>query len=179
LEVSKRRARNIDPLSVRSGIRRGEMEARIVDHIIQERNIGRSQPFKNVSAAKGHAQPQALGPRTGKEGPPGKAFRVHRIVQVEVADVTDMLDVVEKKRDDPSRQVEKLNPPVADEGRERQVPGKCFASEAADDDLFVGGGHSAPGLSHGSDRSSEKGASPVVNTLMLCYTYVLCLRVKI
>ena len=28
-------------------------------------------------------------------------------------------------------------------------------------------------------RSDEKPHGPVVNTLMLCYTYVLCLRVKI
>jgi hypothetical protein len=41
------------------------------------------------------------------------------------------------------------------------------------------GGHGAPGLSHGKGRSGEKGAGPVANTLMLCYTYVLCLRVKI
>jgi hypothetical protein len=43
----------------------------------------------------------------------------------------------------------------------------------------VGGRHGAPELSHGKDRGSEKGATPVANTLMLCYTYVLCLRVNI
>jgi hypothetical protein len=43
----------------------------------------------------------------------------------------------------------------------------------------VGGRHGASGLSHGRERGGEKGAGPVVNTLMLCYTYVLCLRVKI
>ena len=155
------------------------MEARVVHHVVENGNIGRSKPFKDVSAPKSHPQPKSFGARTGKERAPGKALRVHRIVEVEVANVADVLDVIENKRDDPSGEVEEIDRPVAYEGRERQIPGKCFASGAADDDLFVGRGHGAPGLSHGRDRSSEKGASPVVNTLMLCYTYVLCLRVKI
>ena len=155
------------------------MEARVVDQVVKEGDIGRSQPFKNISAAKGHAQPQAFGPRTSKKRAPGKAFRVDRVMQVEVPHITDVLDVIEKKRDDPPRKVKQIYPSVAHEGRKRQVSRECFASKAADDDLFMGGRHGAPGLSHASGRGSEKGAGPVVNTLMLCYTYVLCLRVKI
>ena len=155
------------------------MKARIVNHVIKKGNIGRSKPLKDISSAKRHAQPQTLGARTGKEGAPGKAFRVDGVVQVEVPHIADVLDVIEKKWDHSPRKVEQLNPAIADEGPQRQVPEKCFPSEAADDDLFVGGRHGTPGLSHGSDRRSEKGASPVANTLMLCYTYVLCLRVNI
>jgi hypothetical protein len=47
----------------------------------------------------------------------------------------------------------------------------------------VGRGHGSKresgGLSHGPGASSEKGATCVVNTLMLCYTYVLCPRIII
>ena len=46
-----------------------------------------------------------------------------------------------------------------DEAGERQVAGEGFAGEAADDDLFVRGGHEVlGGLSHASGWSNEKGA---------------------
>ena len=141
LKLRKRGTWNIDTLRVGSCIGRGEMEARVVHHVVEKGNIGRSKPFKDVSAPKSHPQPKSFGARTGKERAPGKALRVHRIVEVEVANVADVLDVIENKRDDPSGEVEEIDRPVAYEGRERQIPGKCFASGAADDDLFVGGGH--------------------------------------
>src|SRR5258707_8877003 len=155
------------------------MKARIVDQVVEERDISRSKPFKNISSTKRHAQPQTFGARTGKEGAPGKAFRVDGVVQVEVPHIADVLDVIEKKWDHSPRKIEQLNPAIADEGRQRQVPGKCFASEAADDDLFVGGRHGTPGLSHGSDWRREKVGSPVANTLLLCYTYDLLLRLNL
>jgi hypothetical protein len=155
------------------------MKAHILDHVIKQGNIGRRKPLQDVSSAKRHPQPKALRPRAGKEVAPAKPFRVRRIVQIKVADIADMLNIIEKKGDNSPVKVEQLNPAAAHKRRERQVPGKCFASEAADDNLFMGGGHGAPGLSHGRNRGSEKGATPVVNTPMLCYTYVLCLRVMI
>ena len=76
-----------------------------------------------------------------------------------------------------------------DEAGEGQVAGKDVAGEATDDDLFVGGGHGiesrGPGVAPWWDcrmaqwGRNEKGAGEVVNTPMLCYTYVLCLRVLI
>ena len=155
------------------------MEAHIVDQVVEKGNIGRGQPFKNISSAKGHPQPQALRPGTGKKCPTRKPFWVSGVVKVELPHIADVLDVIEKNGDHAPGEIKEFDPAVADEGRQRQVSGKCFSSEAAEDNLFVGGGHGALGLSHGRDRSSEKGAGPVVNTLMLCYTYVLCLRVKI
>ena len=52
-----------------------------------------------------------------------------------------MLDVVERKGDDASAEVEEINGLVADEGGQRQVAGEGLSSEAADDDLFVSRGH--------------------------------------
>jgi hypothetical protein len=155
------------------------MQARIVDQVVKDRNISRAQPFKNVPTAKGHTQPQSFRPRTGKERAAGKAFRVDRIVHVEVPHIADMLDVIEKKGDDSARKVKQVDPVIAHEGRQGQVPRKRLSREAPNDYLFVGGGHGAPGLSHERTGRREKGATPVANTPMLCYTYVLCLRVKI
>jgi hypothetical protein len=73
------------------------------------------------------------------------------------------------------------------EASEGQVAGKGVAGEATDDNFFVRGGHGVesrrPGVAPLGDcrmaqwRRNEKGAGEVVNTPMLCYTYVLCLRV--
>src|SRR5260370_6601266 len=136
------------------------MQAHVVDDILQQRNISRSQPFQNVSSAKRHPQPQALSPWTSQEVPPGQPLRVHRVVQVEIPNIANMLDIVENKRDNPPREIEQVNPPVANETGQRQVPRECFPREAADNDLFVGRRHGAPGLSHGSDRTKRKTCKP-------------------
>jgi hypothetical protein len=136
------------------------MEARIVDQVIEEGNIGRGQPFKNVSSAKGHPKPQALRPGTGKKGPTRKPFRVSGVVKVELPHIADVFDVIEEDGDHAPGEIKKFNPTVADEGGQRQVSGKCFSSEATDDDLFVCGGHGAPGLSHGRGPEQRKRCRP-------------------
>ena len=104
-------------------------------------------------------------------------------MEVEVADVGDVLDVIELEGDYSAGEVKQVDGAVANEAAEGQVAGEGFTGEAADDDLFVGRGHGSKresgGLSHGPGASSEKGATCVVNTLMLCYTYVLCPRIII
>jgi hypothetical protein len=104
-------------------------------------------------------------------------------VEVEVTDVGDVLDVIEEEGDYSAGEVKQVDGAVANKAGQSQVSGEGFASEAADDDLFVGRGHGSKresgGLSHGAGASREKGATCVVNTLMLCYTYVLCPRIII
>ncbi len=70
-------------------------------------------------------------------------------MEIEVADVADMLDVIEKKRNHSATQVEQIKFRITDKCSQRQVARECFASEAADDHLLVGGGHGSRGLSHG------------------------------
>ncbi len=123
-----------------------------------------ARPSRMVAGAEGQAEPEAFGAGTGEEGAAGEALGVDGVVEVEVADVADVLDVVEKKGDDAAGEVEEVDGAVADEGGERQVAGEGFAGEAADDDLFVGGGHgsgieSGGIVACGDARSGEKGAA--------------------
>ena len=71
----------------------------------------------------------------------GEALGAGGVGEVEVADVADVLDVAEEEGDDSAFEVEQMEGTVLDEVGERQIAGEGFASEAADDNLFVGGGH--------------------------------------
>jgi len=99
------------------------MKARIVDQVVEESNVSRSKPLKDISSTKRHAQPQTFGARTGKEGAPGKAFRVDGVVQVEVPHIADVPDVIEKKWITLPVRSSSSIPRLPDEGRQRQVPG--------------------------------------------------------
>ena len=132
---------DVDALGVGAGIGRGEEESGVVEEVVEEGDVGGGEAFEEVAAAEGHAEPEAFGAGAGEEGAAGEAFGVDGVGEVEVADVADVLDVVEKKGDDSAFEVEKIDGAVLDEGGERQVAGEGFAGEAADDDLFVGGGH--------------------------------------
>ena len=136
------------------------MQPRIVDRVVEKRNIGRREPFQDVSSAKRHPQPKSLSARTGKKVATRETFWIGRVIQVEVAYVTDVLDVIEKKRNNPPGKIQQIDPPVAYEGRQRKVPGKCFASEPADDHLFVGGGHGTPGIVAWERDPKAKKCSP-------------------
>lgn len=85
------------------------MEADVVDHVVKEGDVGRGEAFEDVSAAKGHAEPEAFGAGASEEGAAGEAFRVGGIVEVEVADIADVFDVVEKKGDDSASEVEEVD----------------------------------------------------------------------
>jgi hypothetical protein len=149
LEFGEGGAGDVDTLGVGAGVGRGEMEADVVDQVVEKGDVRGSEAFQEVSGAKGHAEPESLGARPGKEGTSGKAFGVDSIVEIELADITDVFDVVEKKGNDSSGKVEQVDRAIADEGCEGQVPRESFAGEATDDHLFVGGGHRSRGLSHG------------------------------
>ncbi len=114
------------------------MEAGIVDQIIEEGDVGGGEAFEEVTATEGHAEPKAFGAGTGEEGAAGEALGVDGVVEVELANVADVLNVVEEERDDAAGEVEEVDRAAADEGGERQIAREGFAGEATDDDLFVG-----------------------------------------
>jgi hypothetical protein len=158
LEFNEGGAGDVDTLGVGAGVGWGEMEADVIDQVVEESDVRGGEAFQEVSGAKGHAEPEALGARTGEEGTSGKAFGVDGVVEIEVADIAYVFDVVEKKGNDSSGQVEEVDRAITDEGGEGQVTRESFAGEATDDHLFVGGGHRSAigsgGLSHG--RSGEE-----------------------
>ena len=178
LEVSERRPGNVEALGVGAGVRRGELQTGVLNEVVGEGNVDGGEALEELAGAKGHTKPEAFGAWLGQEGAAAEPLRVCGVVQIEIADVADVLDVVEQKWNDPSGEVEEVDCAVADEAGERQVAGESFAGKTTDDHLFVGGGHRTRGLSHGRTGPREKGAGKVASSPMLCYTYVLCLRVK-
>jgi hypothetical protein len=138
------------------------VEAGVVEDVVEEADVGGGEAFEEVAGAEGHAEPEAFGAGAGQKGAAGEAFGVNGIGEVEVADVAYVFYVIDKKWDNAAAEIEEvkgvLGGSVAHKAGQRQVAGKGFASEAAYDDFFVGGGHGTRGLSHGSDRSNEKGA---------------------
>ena len=109
-------------------------------------------------------------------------------MEVEVADIADVLDVVEEEGDDTAFEIKEIKAEVSNKSCQRQVAGEGFSREAPDDNLFVGGRHRfenllgfwSARLSHVGLRGGEKPETcSVVKSLMLCYTYVLCLHVMI
>ena len=168
------------------------MEAGVVDEVVGEGDIDRSKALEEVAAAEGEAEPQPFGAGLGEEGAAGEALGVEGVAEVKVADVADVLDVAEEKGDDAATEVEEIERwlrDAAQEAGEREVAGEGFAGEAADDDLFVRGGHvlvdrtgwgaSLANCRMAQEAEGEKAAYDVVKSLMLCYTYLLCLSVMI
>ena len=160
LEFGDGGAGDVDTLGIGAGVGRGELEAGVLDEIVSEGDVDGGEAFEEVRSmvggAEGHAEPEAFAARLGEEGAAAEAFGIRGVVQVEVANVADVLDVVEKKRDDAAGEVQQvdgwLRGAVADEAGEGQVTGEGFASETTYYDLFVGGRHDvsvAGGLSHG------------------------------
>jgi len=141
LEVGEGGAGDVDALGVGAGVGWGEEEACIVEDVVEERDVGGGEAFEEVAGAEGHAEPEAFGAGSGEEGAAGEALGVGGVGEIEVADVADVLDVAEEEGDDSAFEVEQMEGAVLDEAGERQIAGEGFAGEAADDDLFVGGGH--------------------------------------
>ncbi len=115
-----------DALGVGAGVGWGELEAGVVDEVIGEGDVGGGEAFEQVAGAEGEAEPEAFGAGPGEEGAAGEALGVGGVVEVEVADVADVLYVVEGKGDDSAAEVEQIDGVVADEAGERQVAGEGF-----------------------------------------------------
>ena len=168
-------ARDVDALGVGAGVGRGEMEAGVVDEVVEEGDVDGGEAFELIGlrdGAKGEAEPEAFGAGTGEEGAAGEALGVDGVVEVEVADVADVLDVVEKNGDDVAAEVEQVDAgwaAVADKAGERQVAGEGFSGEAADDDLFVGRKTWVWRIvARARAERSEKGAERVANSSSMC-----------
>ena len=71
-----------------------------------------------------------------------------------------MLDIIQRNWNNPSTKIKQVDPAVSDEGRQRQIPGQGFASQAADNDLFVGGGHRRTGIVAWKQPAQRKIHSP-------------------
>lgn len=122
------------------------MQAGVLDEVIGERHVNGSQTFKEVARTEGETEPKTFGARFGKKSAASEALWVDRVIQVEVADVADVLDVTEKQRDNAAAEIEQIDRwlgggAIAKETGERKIARESFAGEAADDDLFVRGGH--------------------------------------
>lgn len=175
LEVGDGCAGDVDALGIGAGVRGGEEEAGVVEGVVEEGDVDGGEAFELVFGAEGEAEPEAFGAGAREEGAAGEALGVDGVGEVEVADVADVLDVVEGEGDDPAAEVEEVYGFVADEGREGKVSGEDVSREAAHEYLFVSGGHRSGGLSHSGGAGREKAEWRVVNSLMLCYIHILCL----
>jgi hypothetical protein len=145
LEAGQGGAWNVDALGVGTGVGWGDLEADVVDEVVEEADVGGGEAFELVAGAEGHAEPEAFAAGAGEKGSAGETLGVGGVGEIEVADVADVLYIVDEEGDNAAFEIEEvddaLGRAVADECGERQVAGEGVASEAADDDLFVGGGH--------------------------------------
>jgi hypothetical protein len=116
LEFCDGGAGDVDSLGVGASVGWGEVEAVVLDQVVGESDVDGGEAFEEVATAKGHAEPETFGARFGEEGAPGEALGVGVVVEVEFADVADVLDVVEKKRGDAAGEVEEVDCAVSDEG---------------------------------------------------------------
>ena len=100
--------------------------------------------------AEGKAQPEALGARTGEEGVAGEALGVGWVVEVEVANVADVLDLGEWDGGDAAGEIEEVDDTVsvrgagADEAGQGEIAREGVSEKAANDDLFVRRRHGSP-----------------------------------
>jgi hypothetical protein len=85
------------------------VEAGVLDEVVDEGDVDGGQAFEEVAGAEGHAEPEAFGSGFGEEGAAAEALGIDRVVEVEVADVAYVLDVVEKKGDDAAGEVEEVD----------------------------------------------------------------------
>ncbi len=111
---------DVDSLGVGPDVGRNEEEAGVFEHVVEQCGIERGETLELFGfggrsgglAAKGEAQPEALGAGTRKEGPAREALRIGRVVQVEVADVADVLDLSERDGGDAARKVKQVDNPI-------------------------------------------------------------------
>ena len=172
MEVGKCGARDVDTLGVGAGVRGGEKETGVVEYVVKEADIRRSETFEEFARTEDHAEPETFGARAGEEGAAGEAFGVDIIGEVEVAYIADVFDVADKKWNDSTVEIEQAETFIVDKVGDREIAREGFAGETAYDDLFVGGGHGedycSGGLSHGVGGRNEKGAERVVILPLLC-----------
>jgi hypothetical protein len=167
LKLRDGRAGDIDALGVGADVGRGEMESGVVEDVVQQRNIDGGEALELVGfcggGAEGEAEPETFAARPSEEGSASEPFGVDCVREIEVADVADVLDLADKKRDDVAAEVEEIDGAAANEGGQREVAGEDFSGEAAHDDFFAGGRHASGGLSHTVRLRNEKGAKWVAN----------------
>ena len=92
-------SRDVDALGVGACIGRSQEEASVADEVVKQGGVDGSQAFKQVfgtvRSAEDEAQPKALGTGSSEKGAAGKPFGVERVGQIEVADVADVLYIIE------------------------------------------------------------------------------------
>jgi hypothetical protein len=136
LEIGEGGAGNVEALGVGAGVGRGEEEAVVVGECVEEGAVGGGESLQEVSGAEDEAKPEAFGAGAGEKGATGEALGVDGIGEVEVADVADGLDVVERQGDEAAGEVEQIDRVMAHKGGLRQVSGEDVSGEAANEDLF-------------------------------------------
>jgi hypothetical protein len=145
LKLGDGATRDVDALGVGADVRRGELEANVVDKIVEQRGVEGSEAFEVVGlfgvGAEGDAEPEAFAAGTREEGTASEALGRDGVRQVEVADVADVLDVPQNNRDNSPTEVEKIDRLIVDEAGYREVAGDRFSADAAHDDLFARGRH--------------------------------------
>jgi hypothetical protein len=109
LKFGERGSGNIDALGVGAGVRRSQVKAGIVDQVVGEGGVDRGKAFQQISGAKSEAEPQAFRARLSQKRATDEALGINGVIQVIVANVAYVLDVIDKKRDDAAAQVEELN----------------------------------------------------------------------
>ena len=139
----------VDALGVGAGVGRSEKDSGIVEHIVEDGNVYRSKALELVGliggGAEGQAKPKPFGSGTGQEGAADETFGIGGVAEVEVANVADVLDIIERKGDDVTGEIEEVDCAsrgwVPNKTGGGQVAGKSVSDEAAHDYLFAGGGH--------------------------------------
>lgn len=112
-----------------------------MDQVVGEGDVDWGEAFQLIGGAKGEAEPESFGARTGEEGAAGEALGVGAVAEIEVADVADVLNVVEEEGKNPTFKVQELQAAVTHKSGQRKVAGEDFSREAPDDDFFVGRRH--------------------------------------
>jgi hypothetical protein len=138
LDFGEGGAGDVEALGVGAGVGWGEEEAVVVGEGVEEGAVGGGEALQKIASPEGEAEPEAFRAGTGEEGAASEALGVDGVREVEVADIANGLDVVERQGDEAAGEVEEVDCVVAHEGGLGQIAGEGVTGEAADENLFWG-----------------------------------------
>jgi hypothetical protein len=139
LEIGEGGSGDVDALGVGADVRWGEVEAEVVDEVVEQDLVGGGETFDLVSGAEGEPDPEAFGAGPGEEGTAGEALGVDGVGQIEVPHVADEFDIREGNGENATGEVQEMDGAMGDKGGDREISGQDIAKEAADDDLLMRG----------------------------------------
>jgi hypothetical protein len=140
-EVRDGGAGNVDALRVGASVGRGEEEASVVDQGVDQGAVGWSETLQQIAGTEGESNPEALCAGAREERAAGEAFGVGGVGEVEVADVADGLDVVQRQGEDSAGEVEQVDGVVAHETGVGEVSGEGVSGESPNDGFLASSRH--------------------------------------